>query len=62
MSYGFVSNARTFFKFTGNVLHEKIKFGKNIDTFKEKIENLVDYYPFYLIMDLLEIILKIIGL
>lgn len=45
-SYGFVSNSKTFFQFTDNVLHEKVKFGKIISTFQEKIEELVDYYPF----------------
>jgi hypothetical protein len=47
MSYGFVSNSITFFNFTDNVLHEKIKFGKMIQTFEEKIKNLIDFYPFY---------------
>lgn len=45
-SYGFVSNARTFFHFTDNVLHENIKFGKKLAPFQDKIEELVDFYPF----------------
>lgn len=46
MSYGFVSNSVTFVMFTDNVLHEKIKFGKILDVFKIKTEELADFYPF----------------
>lgn len=45
-SYGFVSNSKTFFQFTDNVLHEKVKFGKKISSFQDKIEDFVDFYPF----------------
>lgn len=44
-SYGFVSNAVSFFSFVDNVLHEKVKFGKVINTFEEKVTDLVDLYP-----------------
>merc|ERR1712137_1242082 len=45
-SYGFVSNASTFFSFAHNVLHEKVKFGKMINSFQEKVKSFVDFYPF----------------
>jgi ribosomal protein S2 len=45
-SYGFVSNSKTFYNFTNNVLHENIKFGKKLEPFFDKIEELVDFYPF----------------
>jgi hypothetical protein len=45
-SYGFVSNAKTFFSFTDNVQHEKVRFGRVINTFEEKVRSLFDFYPF----------------
>lgn len=44
-SHGFVSNSKTFFTFVDNVLHEKVKFGKMLHTFTEKIKELLDFYP-----------------
>lgn len=44
-SYGFVSNASSFFSFTDNVLHEKVKFGKVINKFEKIVTDLVDLYP-----------------
>merc|ERR1711877_44924 len=29
-----------------NVLHEKVKFGKMINSFQEKVKSFVDFYPF----------------
>lgn len=45
-SYGFVSNASSFFQFADNVQHEKVKFGKVIGTFREKVKSFLDFYPF----------------
>ena len=45
-SYGFVSNGSSFFAFAENVLHEQVKYGKVINTFEDKINSLVDIYPF----------------
>lgn len=45
-AFGFVSNSRTFFNFADNVLHERVKFGKIINKYKDKIDTFVDYYPF----------------
>ena len=44
-SNGFLSNSRTFFMFTKNVLHEKVKLGKTIDSFEQKMNSLADFYP-----------------
>jgi len=46
MIYGFVSNSISFFNFVDNVLHEKIKFGKRLQGFEEKVKEFMDYYPF----------------
>merc|ERR1712110_550960 len=35
-----------FFSFAHNVLHEKVKFGKMINSFQEKVKSFVDFYPF----------------
>jgi len=45
-SYGFLSNASTGYKFILNVLREKVKLFKTLNSFKTKVKNLVDYYPF----------------
>lgn len=44
--YGFVSNSIGFREFAHNVFHEKVKIGKLLETFKEKMKIFVDYYPF----------------
>jgi len=44
--YGFVSNARTFFMFADNVVHERIKVGKILNKYQEKLKTFVDFYPF----------------
>lgn len=44
--HGFVSNACSFFAFADNVLHEKIKLGKILTGYEEKIKSFFDFYPF----------------
>jgi len=44
--YGFVSNSETFGKFVDNVLHEKIKIGKVLNVYEQKIRLITDFYPF----------------
>lgn len=43
---GFVSNSSTFFSFAHRVLYEKVKFGKMLNSFQEKLKTFVDFYPF----------------
>lgn len=43
--YGCLSNARSFSIFVHNVLHENIKIGKFIKTFRAKIRNFFDFIP-----------------
>ena len=43
--YGCVSNARSFSKFVNNVLHENVKIGKFIETFRAKIISFFDFIP-----------------
>lgn len=45
-AYGFISNSSSYFNFARNVYKEKIKFGKSINAFKDKVKNLLDFYPF----------------
>lgn len=44
--YGFVSNNKGFSKFVFNVFHEKVKIGKLLESFHEKVKTFIDYYPF----------------
>ena len=43
--YGSLSNARSFSTFVHNVLHENVKIGKFLKTFKSKIRNFFDFIP-----------------
>ena len=43
--YGFVSNSCSFFEFIDNVLHEKVRLGKMLDKFENKVKTFVDFYP-----------------
>lgn len=43
--YGFVSNSRSFFLFIDNVLHHKIRLGKMLNKFENKVKTFVDFYP-----------------
>jgi len=44
--YGFVSNSRSFYIFADNVVHEKVKVGKILNSYEEQLKTFVDFYPF----------------
>ncbi|NCT57904.1 30S ribosomal protein S2 [archaeon] len=45
-SFGFISNSTGFLEFVKNVLSNTIKIGKNKNVYLDKINELVDFYPF----------------
>lgn len=45
-AYGFISNSSSYYNFAYNVYKEKVKFGKSINSFKDKVKNFLDFYPF----------------
>jgi ribosomal protein S2 len=46
-SFGFVSNQRSFFKYTKNVFLGKVKMGKNLADVKANLKRELDFFPFF---------------